>query len=82
MNDYGTLDRLDNGDGRITFARHVPHEIDKVWAAVTEPDQLKVWFPTSIDGDRAAGAPLKFEFPVPRRARRWRERCASSSRPT
>jgi uncharacterized protein YndB with AHSA1/START domain len=62
-NDYGTLERLDNGDGQLTFSRHLAHEIDKVWAAITEPDQLKVWFPSTIDGDRAAGAALRFVFP-------------------
>ena len=64
-NDYGSLERLDNGHGRLTFTRHLAHEIDKVWAAVSEPEQLKVWFPTSIDGERAEGAALKFVFPFP-----------------
>jgi hypothetical protein len=34
-----------------------------VWRAVTEPEHLAAWFPTTIDGDRAAGAKLRFTFP-------------------
>lgn len=63
MTDYGTLERLENGDGRLRFERHLAHDIEKVWAAITEPDQLRVWFPSTIDGDRAAGASLTFVFP-------------------
>lgn len=63
--EHGTLDRLDNGYGRLTFVRHLGHDIDKVWASVTEPEQLKVWFPTTIEGERAAGAKLTFTFPFP-----------------
>ncbi len=45
--------------------RDLRHPREKVWRAITEPEHLDVWFPTSIDGDRAAGAPLKFVFPFP-----------------
>jgi uncharacterized protein YndB with AHSA1/START domain len=34
-----------------------------VWRAITEPDELIHWFPTTIEGERAAGAPLRFSFP-------------------
>jgi uncharacterized protein YndB with AHSA1/START domain len=34
-----------------------------VWRAVTEPEQLAAWFPSTIEGERAAGAPLRFTFP-------------------
>jgi uncharacterized protein YndB with AHSA1/START domain len=34
-----------------------------VWRAITEPDHLEAWFPTTIEGDRTAGAKLRFEFP-------------------
>lgn len=48
---------------QLRFVRHLPHPPEKVWRAVTEPEHLAVWFPTTIDGDRAAGAELTFEFP-------------------
>jgi uncharacterized protein YndB with AHSA1/START domain len=65
--DYGTLDR---GDGRVTlrFLRRLPQPPQQVWRALTEPEHLTAWFPTTIDGARAAGAKLSFAFremPVP-----------------
>jgi uncharacterized protein YndB with AHSA1/START domain len=48
---------------QLRFTRHLPHPIDKVWRAVTEPEHLLAWFPTTIDGERAAGADLTFRFP-------------------
>jgi uncharacterized protein YndB with AHSA1/START domain len=30
---------------------------------VTEPEQLAQWFPSTIEGERAAGAALRFTFP-------------------
>jgi len=47
----------------LRFTRHLPHPPEKVWRAVTEPEHLAAWFPTSIDGERAAGAKLTFAFP-------------------
>jgi uncharacterized protein YndB with AHSA1/START domain len=47
---------------QLRFVRSLPHPPEKVWRALTEPEHLEAWFPTEIIGDRAAGAPLKFEF--------------------
>jgi hypothetical protein len=33
-----------------------------VWRALTEDQHLAGWFPTTIEGERAAGAPLHFSF--------------------
>ena len=66
--DYGVLER---GDGTVTlrFARQFPHPPQKVWRALTEPEHLAAWFPTTIEGDYGtAGASLRFSFhevPVP-----------------
>ncbi len=57
----GTLDR--RGDRwTLTFVRTLPHPPEKVWRALTEPEHLAAWFPSSIHGDREAGAKLRFEF--------------------
>lgn len=61
---YGVLDKVD-GNGRVTFVRELKHKREKVWRAISEPEHLKVWFPTTIDGERRAGAPLTFAFPFP-----------------
>jgi uncharacterized protein YndB with AHSA1/START domain len=60
---YGSLDELDDGRFQLRFTRTLAHPIDRVWRAVTEPEHLAHWFPTTIDGVRAAGAPLRFSFP-------------------
>lgn len=63
LNDrLGLLEQV--GDGwQLRFVRWVPHPPDKVWRALTEPEHLVAWFPTTIDGERASGAKLRFEFP-------------------
>jgi uncharacterized protein YndB with AHSA1/START domain len=60
---YGTLEQLDDGRWRLRFTRTFAHPVEKVWRAITEPEHLAAWFPTTIDGARAAGAPLHFTFP-------------------
>ena len=63
MPDYGTIEQVNDGRWRLRFTRTLVHPQTKVWRAVTEPEQLARWFPTTIDGERAAGAPLRFTFP-------------------
>ncbi len=48
---------------RLRFTRTYPHKIEKVWRAITEPEHLAAWFPCTIEGERRAGAKLKFSFP-------------------
>jgi uncharacterized protein YndB with AHSA1/START domain len=49
----------------LTFTRRLPHPPEKLWRALTEPADLKAWFPSTIDGDRTAGAKLQFRFDQP-----------------
>jgi uncharacterized protein YndB with AHSA1/START domain len=60
---YGTLEERDDGRWQLRFTRTVGHPIEKVWRAVTEPQHLALWFPSTIEGEREAGARLKFSFP-------------------
>jgi uncharacterized protein YndB with AHSA1/START domain len=61
-NDLGTLDQ--SGDAPVLrYERHLAHAPEKVWRALTEPDQLAAWFPTTIEGEPVAGAALRFSFP-------------------
>lgn len=46
----------------IEFRRRLAHPPQEVWKALTDPDRLAAWFPTSIDGERVAGAALTFRF--------------------
>ena len=61
--DYGTLEQLDEGRWRLRFTRKLPHPVEKVWRAITEPEHLEHWFPTTIEGERSEGASLRFSFP-------------------
>jgi uncharacterized protein YndB with AHSA1/START domain len=57
----GTLDHADDR-WELTFVRRLAHRPEEVWRALTEPEHLAAWFPTDIEGDRTAGAPLRFVF--------------------
>jgi uncharacterized protein YndB with AHSA1/START domain len=60
---YGTLEQVDDGRFQLRFTRMLAHPVEKVWRAITEPEHLAHWFPTTIEGERATGAPLRFSFP-------------------
>jgi uncharacterized protein YndB with AHSA1/START domain len=60
---YGTLDQLEDGRWQLRFTRVLRHPQERVWRAITEPEHLSHWFPTTIEGERVAGAPLRFSFP-------------------
>jgi uncharacterized protein YndB with AHSA1/START domain len=61
---YGTLEQLDDGRWQLRFKRVFRHPVEKVWRAITEPEHLAHWFPTTIEGERVAGASLRFAFPA------------------
>ena len=56
--------RLEQRAGRweLRFVRTFAHPREKVWRAITEPEHLAAWFPFDIEGERRAGAPLRFVF--------------------
>jgi uncharacterized protein YndB with AHSA1/START domain len=60
---FGELEPLRDGRWQLRFRRTLAHPPEKVWRAITEPEHLARWFPTTIEGERAAGAPLRFSFP-------------------
>jgi len=39
----GTLETID-GRPALRFERRLPHSVDRVWRAITEPDELEAWF--------------------------------------
>jgi uncharacterized protein YndB with AHSA1/START domain len=59
----GTLEQIGEERWQLRFTRKLAHPPEVVWRAVSEPEQLAAWFPTTIEGQRAAGAPLRFSFP-------------------
>jgi uncharacterized protein YndB with AHSA1/START domain len=59
FDEFGTLEgRADRAV--LTFRRRFAQPPQRVWRALTEPDQLERWFPTTIEGERAVGAALRF----------------------
>ena len=60
---YGSVEEIGDGRWRLRFTRDLAHPVERVWRAITEPEHLAAWFPTTIDGERAPGAKLGFTFP-------------------
>ena len=59
---HGKLEALEDGRWRLRFVRELHHPPEKVWRAITEPEHLAHWFPTTIEGERTTGSPLHFAF--------------------
>ncbi len=57
----GRLRQLDDR-WQLEFTRNLRHPPQKVWRALTDPEHLRAWFPADIEGERAAGARLRFVF--------------------
>jgi uncharacterized protein YndB with AHSA1/START domain len=58
----GGLHEVD-GRWRLEFVRRLPYRLDDVWRGLTDPRYLRGWFPAEIQGEREAGARLRFVFP-------------------
>ena len=48
MTSNGTLETTTDGTPTIRFTRRLSHPPERVWQALTEPDELKKWFPDTI----------------------------------
>src|SRR3954469_21266729 len=47
----------------LRFERFLPRPVEEVWHAVTDPVEMRAWFPTRIEIDRwEAGASLTHHF--------------------
>ena len=58
---YGRLEQRD-GRWQLRFTRRLAYPPERVWRALVEPEEIEAWFPTTIEGDCAPGAPLRFQF--------------------
>lgn len=50
------------GRPAVRFERTYPHPIERVWAAVSEPDQLAAWFPSRVRLEPREGGTIGFSF--------------------
>jgi uncharacterized protein YndB with AHSA1/START domain len=57
----GVLERGSDGV-TLRFTRRLAHPATKVWRALTEPEHLAAWFPTTVEGDLAPGTMLRYNF--------------------
>ena len=64
VDEFGTLERV-GGTSVLRYRRRLAHPRELVWRALTEDAHLAEWFPTTIEGARAAGAPLHLTFREP-----------------
>jgi uncharacterized protein YndB with AHSA1/START domain len=46
----------------LRYRRVLRQPPETVWRALTEDVHLEGWFPTTIEGQRSSGAPLRFSF--------------------
>ena len=58
--DLGTVHKTDDGRFAVRFERRLAHPPEKVWRAITEPDELRAWFPAVVDFPREPGATITF----------------------
>jgi uncharacterized protein YndB with AHSA1/START domain len=57
----GSLHTIE-GRSVLRFERRLAHPPEKVWRAITEAEELAGWFPAEMQGERKAGAPIRFVF--------------------
>jgi uncharacterized protein YndB with AHSA1/START domain len=55
---------LHHEDGRysLRFERRLAHPPEKVWTALTDPDELTHWFPVDVRADLRPGGAIRFTF--------------------
>lgn len=59
---YGSYETIQDRP-TLSFERRLSHPVERVWRAITEPDELRHWFPSQVVVDElGAGAEMRFEF--------------------
>jgi uncharacterized protein YndB with AHSA1/START domain len=58
---WATLDTT-GGDPVLRFERRLAHTPDKVFRAISEPAELRHWFPATVELELRTGAPIRFRF--------------------
>jgi uncharacterized protein YndB with AHSA1/START domain len=59
--DWATLDTI-GGKSVLRFERRLPHPPEKVFRAISDPAELRHWFPAAMETELRAGAPIRFRF--------------------
>jgi uncharacterized protein YndB with AHSA1/START domain len=56
----GKLIEAEGGKVGVRFERRLSHPIERVWKAITDPDDLAAWFPDTIEGSFGPDAEVRF----------------------
>jgi uncharacterized protein YndB with AHSA1/START domain len=59
---FGNLHSRADGRFELRYERRLAHPVEKVWRAITEPDELAHWFPATVDLDLTPGAKIRFDL--------------------
>jgi uncharacterized protein YndB with AHSA1/START domain len=59
--EWATLDTI-GGKVVLRFERRLAHPPEKVFRAITDPAELRHWFPAAVETELRAGAPIRFTF--------------------
>ena len=81
MQTTGTYSELD-GLPVVRFERTFPDTPLAVWEAITDPAQLKEWFPTTVEFERLEAGKLKLDTQLKVSRRERRSRSGSPRTPT
>jgi len=54
--------KTQEGQATLRFERRIPHGQERVWRAITDPDELKEWFPAAVIYESRVGAAMQFDF--------------------
>ena len=57
----GAVGKLDDGRSFVVFERRLAHSVERVWAAITEPEQLAKWAP-GFEIEQKEGGRLEIWF--------------------
>jgi uncharacterized protein YndB with AHSA1/START domain len=60
----GTYQEID-GRPALRFERSFSQPVDRVWRAVSDPDEMHRWFPARVTSDLRPGGAMSFEFDDP-----------------
>lgn len=57
----GVLEKIDEGY-RLIFERYLNHPVEKVWAALTEPDRMRAWFAAADQLEMESGGAVELRW--------------------
>ena len=62
MTDYGTMETTADGRYILRYERRLRHPVEKVWAALTEPDRMEEWWARAAVLELAEGGRARIEW--------------------